>query len=75
MFGWRIVLLPDEFDLASGEAPVDVIVRPVDALRTDGHRPRRVPPDQRAQFDDVFPARITWANKPMEIWVRRELVE
>lgn len=75
VFGWRIVLLPREFQLASGETPVDVIVRPVD-------RPGRQPAElggyrliRRSTWQDLFSARMSWADKPIEIWVSKSLAD
>jgi hypothetical protein len=74
LFRWAIVRLPDEFDLAHSDPVTHVIVRPVDAM------PREAPPSRSyvrvnaRSFEDVFPARISWANKPMEIWVRKDLL-
>jgi hypothetical protein len=75
LFEWIVVKLPKDFDLKTDEPMTDVVVRPVDVLD-------RFPPPSRAyirlssrDFEDVFPARISWANKPLEIWVRKELIQ
>ena len=74
VFEWTIELLPRGFNLASGQTPADVIVRPVDTLKRG---PVTVGAYERLSdrtFDDLFPAKIGWAGKPMEIWVRRKAV-
>jgi hypothetical protein len=76
LLGWRLVLLPRGFDLARDATDVDVIVRPVDVLEPNGAsagdftRASTVNP-----FADAWPTRISWAAKPFEVWVRRELLE
>jgi len=78
LFHWQIVLLPRGFDplAEQAEAQYDVLLRPVDVLRTHpaaaGHRYRLI--SQRT-FDDLFPSRISWAAKPFEIWVRADLLQ
>jgi hypothetical protein len=74
LFEWKIMKLPDDFDLATSDALTDVIVRPVDALGRHAPASRAYVRINERGFEDVFPARISWANKPLEIWVRRELV-
>jgi Dolichyl-phosphate-mannose-protein mannosyltransferase len=74
LFEWRIVLLPDSFDLVSGQAPVDVIVRPVDELKREPTYLGAYVRVNERRVEDLFPARISWASKPMEIWVRRGLL-
>jgi hypothetical protein len=73
LFSWKILLLERGFDLNSGDAPADVIVRPVDRLSQEFSRGAYVQIARR-EFDDLFPAQISWANKPIEIWVRKDLV-
>ncbi|HEY7089396.1 MAG TPA: hypothetical protein VH518_14965, partial [Tepidisphaeraceae bacterium] len=73
LFDWTIILLPQSFDLDSGLAPVDVIVRPVDDIKNTPRERGAYQLASEKRFEDLFPARISWANKPMEIWVRKDL--
>lgn len=75
LFSWSIKLLPREFEMESGEAPVDVIVRPVDRLKRQPQVAGAYRQISERRFDDLFPSRISWASKAMEIWVRRELLD
>jgi hypothetical protein len=56
--------------------PLDLFHWQIVLLRTQpataGHRYRLI--SQRT-FDDLFPARISWAAKPFEIWVRADLLQ
>jgi hypothetical protein len=73
LFRWTILKLPTTFDLTSSEAVTDVIVRPVDVMPSNAPPSRAYRRLNGRDFDDVFPARISWADKPLEIWVRKEL--
>jgi hypothetical protein len=74
LFRWRILLLPQEFEMNSGATPADVIVRAVDRISLQGTASGNYVQVGRREFDDLFAAQISWANKPIEIWVRRELL-
>jgi hypothetical protein len=74
LFRWRILLLPREFEMSLGQTPADVIVRAVDRMSSQGMASGDYVQVGRRTFDDLFPAQISWANKPIEIWVRRELL-
>lgn len=74
LFTWKIGLLPDGFDLNSGLAPVDVIVRPVDQFQTGLLSAGKYELASGRIFNDLFPSRISWAAKPIEIWIRRDLI-
>jgi hypothetical protein len=74
LFEWKILLLPREFEMSSGQTPADVIVRAVDRIDAQASVRGDYVQVARQTFDDLFPARISWANKPIEIWVRKELL-
>jgi hypothetical protein len=74
LFHWKIFLLPRELGIGSGGAPVDVIVRPVDQLSAGPLQLGAYRRITERSVDDVFPSRISWANKPVEIWVRNDLL-
>jgi hypothetical protein len=74
LFRWAIIKLPEDFDLFRSDALTDVVVRPVDVMPRDPAASRAYVRINGRDFEDVFPARISWANKPLEIWVRRELL-
>jgi hypothetical protein len=74
LFRWHIFKLPRGFDLASGQTPVDVIVRPADGQVRMGTVIGGYEQIAERRFADLFPSRISWANKPMNVWVRRSLV-
>ena len=71
LFEWRIILQAEPIEES---LPPDVIVQPVDALDPNVRGVSSYRQISERTFDDVFPARMSWANKPMVIWVRKELV-
>ena len=69
---WKIVLLP------SDDVPVDVdvVISPVDEVDQRGNIPAT--PYEREFVAGRWPSlktRISWADKPFEIWVRRDLAK
>jgi hypothetical protein len=73
LFEWQIYKLPKSFDLASGQAPVAVIVRAGDTKVPDGTIVGAYEQISERRFADLFPSRISWANKPINIWVRKTM--
>jgi hypothetical protein len=74
LFRWHIFKLPRNFDISSGQTPVDVIVRPADRQTRMGTIVGGYEQIAERRFADLFPSRMSWANKPMNVWVRRSLV-
>jgi hypothetical protein len=75
LFEWRIVLLPRGFDIRSDPTEADVIVRAVDEPRPNGEPAGPFVLESIHAPSDVFPTRISWADKPFEVWVRPALIE
>ncbi len=75
LFAWRLVLLPRRFDLAKDSTDADVIVRAVDDLGPNGATVNGFIRQSIVVQSDVFPTRISWADKPFEVWVRPGLIE
>ena len=75
LFAWRLVLLPRGFDIRSDATDADVIVRAVDEPRPNGEPAGPFVRESVIAPSDVFPTRISWADKPFEVWVRPELIE
>jgi len=74
-FGWQLILVPRGWTIEQAAQIADVVVRPVDRQLANG---AIVADHMRASLispADLFPARISWAGKPFEIWVRRDLLD
>jgi hypothetical protein len=75
LFEWTLVLLPRGFDIRSDATDADVIVRAVDEPRPNGEPAGPFVLESIHAPSDVFPTRISWADKPFEVWVRPALIE
>jgi hypothetical protein len=75
LFEWKLVLLPHGFDIRSDPTEADVIVRAVDEPRPNGEPAGPFVLESIHAPSDVFPTRISWADKPFEVWVRPALIE
>jgi hypothetical protein len=74
--GWKIVLLPADATAPGGAEAPDVVVRPVDAAGLGGDVAGT--PYRRVFCRGSWPrlkTRISWADKPFELLVRREFIE
>lgn len=75
LFGWHLILVPRNWTIEQAADIADVVVRPVDRQLANG---ASLADHVRASLvspADAFPARISWAGKPFEIWVRRALLD
>src|SRR5260221_14373420 len=80
--GWKMLLLPADWQGRSGDWPVrqaqdmpDVIVSPVDEIGVEGEVAGT--PYVKIYCGGKWPwlkTRISWADKPFEILVRREMM-
>jgi hypothetical protein len=73
---WKVLLMPADGVVRAGESWPDVIVTPVDELERGSEVPGT--PYVRTAVVGSWPwlkTRISWADKPFEILVKRELME
>lgn len=73
---WKVLLLPEDFKAGDGEPWPDVVVFPVDDVEPSG--PVAGTPYVRSTVLGNRPwgrARISWADKPIEIRTRQELID
>jgi len=73
--GWRMELLPADGETPEGEDAPDVIVRAVDELGRGGDEAGT--PYARIYYGGAWPwvkTRISWADKPFELLIRRDLI-
>ena len=75
LFAWKLVLLPRDFDIRSDSTDADVVIRPVDDPGPNGAPAGPFVRESIVGHSDVFPTRISWADKPFEVWVRPALIE
>jgi hypothetical protein len=74
--GWKLILLPSDGEIPEGADAPDVVLRPVDELGRGGDVAGR--PYVRIFYGGGWPwvkTRISWADKPFELLIRRGLGE
>jgi hypothetical protein len=74
LFGWKIILVPRDWTIEQAAGVADLVIRPVDKQLPNGERVGALERASLTGPADRFPTRISWAGKPFEIWVRRDLL-